>query len=85
MDYLNPILIYPGGNASLWSNYPILPWLELVVFGILFGHWLKRDQVQAYSGAIKIGLGLLLAFVVVRFLDGFGNILVSTHYHYAEL
>jgi uncharacterized membrane protein len=75
IDYLNPILIYPGGYAILWSNYPILPWLELVVFGILFGHWLKRDQVQAYSGAIKIGLGFTLAFVVVRFLDGFGNIL----------
>ena len=60
---------------SVWSNYPILPWLELVVFGILFGYWLKRDQKQAYDGAIKIGLGFLLAFVVVRYLDGFGNIL----------
>jgi uncharacterized membrane protein len=74
-DYLNVILLYPSGNASLWSNYPILPWLELVVFGILFGRWLKRDQEQAYSGAIKIGLGFLVAFMVVRYLDGFGNIL----------
>ena len=74
-DYLNTILLVPSGNASLWSNYPILPWLELVVFGILFGGWLKRDQNQAYSGAIKIGLGFLLAFLVVRYLDGFGNIL----------
>ncbi len=75
LDYLNPILIYPSGNQSLWSNYPILPWLELVVFGILFGHWLIRDQKQAYSGALKIGLGFLLAFIVIRYLDGFGNIL----------
>ncbi len=74
-DYLNPILIYPGGNASLWSNYPLLPWFELVVFGILFGHWLIRDQKQAYSGAIGIGLGFLLGFLVIRYLDGFGNIL----------
>ncbi|MFC1923493.1 DUF1624 domain-containing protein [Chloroflexota bacterium] len=74
-DYLNTILLVPSGNATLWSNYPILPWLELVVFGILFGGWLKRDQNQAYSGAIKIGLGFLLAFLVVRYLDGFGNIL----------
>ena len=74
-DYLNPILIYPGGTQVLWSNYPILPWLELVVFGILFGHWLKRDQEQAYSGGLKIGFGFLLAFLVIRYLDGFGNIL----------
>ncbi len=75
IDYLNSILIYPGGNQSLWSNYPILPWLELVVFGILFGRWLVRDQKQAYSGAMIIGLGFLLAFLVIRYLDGFGNIL----------
>lgn len=75
IDYLNPILIYPGGNANLWSNYPVLPWLELVVFGILFGNWLKRDQKQAYRGAMIIGGAFLLAFLVVRYLDGFGNIL----------
>lgn len=74
LDYLNPILIYPSGSGGFWSNYPLLPWLELVVFGILFGHWLKRDQEQAYNGALVIGFGFLLAFAVVRYLDGFGNI-----------
>jgi uncharacterized membrane protein len=75
LDYLNLILVYPSGNQNLWSNYPILPWLELVVFGILFGHWLIRDQKRAYNGAMKIGLGFLFAFLVIRYLDGFGNIL----------
>jgi uncharacterized membrane protein len=74
IDYLNPILVYPSGNHLLWSNYPVLPWLEVVVFGILFGNWLVKDQNQAYDGALKIGLGFLLAFLVIRYLDGFGNI-----------
>jgi len=74
-DYIRVIWIFPGGNATLWSNYPILPWLELVVFGILFGHWIIRDQKQAYSSAWKIGIALLLVFLVIRYLDGFGNIL----------
>jgi len=74
-DYIKAIWILPSGNANLWSNYPILPWLELVVFGILFGHWIRRDQKQAYGSALKIGIGLLLAFLVIRYLDGFGNIL----------
>jgi len=73
-DYIKAIWVIPGGNGSVWSNYPILPWLELVVFGILFGHWLRKNQQQAYSAAWKMGLGFLLAFVVVRYLDGFGNI-----------
>jgi uncharacterized membrane protein len=46
----------------------------VVVFGILFGNWLVKDQNQAYDGALKIGLGFLLAFLVIRYLDGFGNI-----------
>lgn len=74
-DYINPIWIFPSGNAYLWSNYPILPWLDLVIFGILFGHWLRRDQQQAYRGALIIGGCSLLIFLVVRYLDGFGNIL----------
>jgi len=74
-DYIKVIWIFPSGNATLWSNYPILPWLELVVFGILFGHWLRKDQHQAYNSALIIGAGSLLAFLVIRYLDGFGNIL----------
>jgi len=75
IDYVKFVWVFPGGNANLWSNYPILPWLELVVFGILFGQWILKDQKQAYSSALKIGSGFLLAFLLIRYLDGFGNIL----------
>ena len=75
LDYIKAVWVFPSGNATLWSNYPILPWLELVVLGILFGRWLLKDQQQAYSAAWKIGLVFLSAFVVIRYLDGFGNIL----------
>jgi len=64
----------PAGGAALWSNYPVLPWSELVIFGIAFGGWLARDPLKAYSRAWKFGLSFLLVFVVVRYLDGFGNI-----------
>ena len=73
-DNLNVILVYPSGTTELWSNYPILPWLELVVFGILFANWLLNDRRQAFDIALKLGLALLAAFAVVRYLDGFGNI-----------
>jgi uncharacterized membrane protein len=67
-------LLRPGGDVQLWSNYPILPWLELVVFGILFGHWLRSNPVRAYRRGLLLGLLFLLAFLVLRWLDGFGNI-----------
>ena len=76
IDLLTPLLIYPGGMSAigLWSNYPMLPWLELVIFGLAFGHWLADDAPQAYRRALRLGGLFLLAFVVLRALDGFGNI-----------
>jgi uncharacterized membrane protein len=76
IDLLAPLLIFPGGMSQigLWSNYPVLPWLELVIFGIAFGQWLADDAPQAYRRALLLGSVFLLAFVVLRALNGFGNI-----------
>ena len=68
------IHLYPGGDAMLWSFYPLWPWMELVTFGMLLGNWLAQDPRRAYSRAWKLGTGLLAAFLLIRFFDGFGNI-----------
>ncbi len=74
IDRMNLLLIRPGGDPYLYSNYPILPWLELVVFGMAFGHWLVADSRKAFQRALGLGAALLVAFAVIRYLDGFGNI-----------
>jgi uncharacterized membrane protein len=53
---------------------PILPWLELVTFGLAFGHWLVDDPRIAFDRALKLGAAFILTFLVLRTLDGFGNI-----------
>ncbi len=68
------LLLVPGGDLELWVNYPVLPWLELVSLGILFGHWLVDDSQKAFERALKLGVAFLLAFFALRALDGFGNI-----------
>jgi len=73
-DPWNLILMRSGGNGELWSNFPALSWLELVVFGMLFGHWLLDDEKKAYRKGLWIGLVLLILFVILRSADGFGNI-----------
>jgi uncharacterized membrane protein len=73
-DLANLLLVRPGGDQALWSNYPILPWLELATLGMAFGHWLAEDPRQAFSRAWKLGLAFLLTFLMVRVPDGFGNI-----------
>jgi len=80
MGWLTRMFLVPGGVAGstgetiLWSNYPVLPWLELVTLGIVFGKWQAEDPRRAFSLAWKLGAALLVAFVAVRYLDGFGNI-----------
>jgi len=74
MSLLKLLLIVPGGDPDLWSNYPVLPWLELVTLGMLFGHWLTAQPQKAFERALKLGRALILAFLVLRYIDRFGNI-----------
>jgi uncharacterized membrane protein len=76
---LKLILLVPGGmgganGADLWSNYPILAWMELVIFGMVFGNWLADNPKKAFKRAFRIGAAFLVVFAVLRYLDGFGNI-----------
>ena len=68
------IFLYSGGDGGFWSNYPILPWLELVSFGMWFGRWLLAGEKKAYQKGLWTGLALLVLFVIIRYMDGFGNI-----------
>ncbi len=68
------LLLYSGGDVSFWSNYPILPWLELITFGMFFGSLVTTDSQKALRSTLVLGSVLLLTFVFIRYLDGFGNI-----------
>jgi len=68
------LLLVPGGNLQLWVNYPVLPWLGLVTFGMAFGHWLVDSPGKAFKRALGLGAVFILAFAALRTLDGFGNI-----------
>ena len=70
----NLVLLRSGGDGTLWSNYPLLPWLELVLFGMSFGRWLLADRRGTYVRGLWLGITLVFAFAAIRYLDGFGNI-----------
>ena len=68
------LFVHPSGDLRLWSNYPILPWLELTVLGLAYGHWLTLDANKTYRWGALLGAGFLVLFVLLRAVDGFGNI-----------
>ncbi|MEJ2411881.1 MAG: heparan-alpha-glucosaminide N-acetyltransferase domain-containing protein [Anaerolineales bacterium] len=71
---LGVLLIYGGGQGNFWVNYPLLAWLEIVVFGLLFGKLILADEKKAFRTAGRLGSFFLVSFVIVRNLNGFGNI-----------
>lgn len=71
---LGVALGYSGGSDFFWSNYPLLPWLELVFLGMAFGKWLRSDRNRAYGTAFVLGAVFLAGFFALRIADGFGNV-----------
>lgn len=63
-----------GKGIEFWSNYPVLAWLELVTFGMVFGYWITDNPKKAFKRAFQLGVALLAGFVIIRHFDGFGNI-----------
>lgn len=71
---LQKLLLWPGGNISLWSNYPILPWLPLATFGLAYGRELRRRPERVWRWTLWLGLAFLVTFFVMRANGGPGNI-----------
>jgi len=68
------ILYIPGRTGIFQAFYPIIPWLGIVIFGLIFGKWLLHNKSQAYRWSFILGGIFLLAFFVLRTIGGFGNI-----------
>lgn len=79
----NLLLFLPGGYRDAlgrfvaWSNYPVLPWLAFLTFGLVFGGWLWQEPRKAYRRGFRLGAILLVAFIILRWLNAPGNILPS--------
>ncbi len=72
--FVQHLLLVPGGRDGWWINYPVLQWLELAIFGIVFGKLLVEGQHRLLNRAWILGLGFLVVFALLRVLAGFGNI-----------
>jgi uncharacterized membrane protein len=67
-------LLFVAGRAGVVKvNYPIVPWLGVTGFGMLYGWYWGADRVRGYRAALYLGLGLILAFVAMRYFGGFLN------------
>ncbi|WP_045882918.1 DUF1624 domain-containing protein [Pseudomonas chlororaphis] len=57
------------------TTYPVLPWIGVILLGWAIGPWFGKDVPPAARIArlLKVGVGLLLAFVFIRYLNVYGE------------
>jgi uncharacterized membrane protein len=63
------LLFTPGINQWVSVNYPILPWLGIVIIGMSLGRYYIDDKIKFINRSWKVALTLMLIFIVLRFLN----------------
>jgi len=62
-------------NHSVLLFYPIIPWCGLMIMGYCFGQIFtpKFAPIERQKLLNKIGIGLILTFIIVRFINIYGD------------
>ncbi|WP_370981073.1 DUF1624 domain-containing protein [Agaribacterium sp. ZY112] len=75
---ITALLFSKYSSADLRIIYPLFPWLSIMILGWVFGRYIvqyKEAKTKLDPQSLLIGLGILalIAFSVVRYLNGYGN------------
>ncbi len=72
-------LLASGGffnEGRFIAAYPLLPWLGMMCLGWVFGRSLVDEREKALRRLVGWGMAALAVFVLVRGLNGYGNVLL---------
>ncbi|HET9798885.1 MAG TPA: heparan-alpha-glucosaminide N-acetyltransferase domain-containing protein [Gemmatimonadaceae bacterium] len=64
--------LWPGGPAFL-SFYPLIPWIGVMALGYVFGRLYTMDAAQRRPILLRLGVGLIAFFVVLRATNLYGD------------
>ena len=73
------IVLHRGGSFEIahgWSfiaAYPLIPWIGVMAAGYGFGAIFRQEPAARRRNIFLIGLGLTLAFVILRFANVYGD------------
>jgi uncharacterized membrane protein len=62
-----------AGPLRLVFVYPLIPWVGLMLLGFGSSNLFERPYAQRRPRLIGIGVGFLLAFIVLRVIDRYGD------------
>lgn len=71
--FLHPNLIQITPDLSLFTAYPLLPWLGILLTGFATGELFEMSKEKRKKAFLKIGIGILSLFLIIRFINIYGD------------
>ena len=69
-----PIWIpFNESGAGMWVAYPLIPWIGVIAVGYASANWFLHDPARFASRCVKAGLAITVAFVVIRYINVYGD------------
>lgn len=65
--------IFRVGGTLVLAAYPLVPWVAVMAAGFCFGSVVALDPAQRRQWLTRIGLGLTIAFLVIRGINLYGD------------
>lgn len=70
---LHQLGVFRVFGAPVLISYPLVPWFAVMSAGFCFGYVMILDPVKRRRLMVRIGLGLTVAFLVIRGLNIYGD------------
>jgi uncharacterized membrane protein len=68
-----PNLMPVSSDLAFYSAYPVIPWLGILLIGFGCGEFFEMPAEKRKKLFLRIGLSVLLLFVVIRFINIYGD------------
>ncbi len=68
------MLLLPGAHTFGFTLYPVIPWVGLTGFGLVYGRLLGLNRSKTIYYGFLTGIGMLALFFALKLLGGFGNL-----------
>ncbi len=65
--------VIPIGKEAFIVAYPLIPWVAVMATGYCFGPVLQRETADRRRFMLRVGLGIIAAFVILRALNLYGD------------
>ena len=65
--------VYEVGRFSIYFSYPLLPWIGVMLLGYASAGLFQGPAERRDDRLMRIGIGLLLGFVLARTVDIYGD------------